>query len=339
MSFKELKIDSDSAAYQVLEDILANGLGEDFKVCFDNWPNLNLYLKGPQFESSLTTGVMKQVVELQKIINRTYAYITCGDLDATHLSQHERDLLELVVHVGEGSSDLNVKLQEAFTTILNKAADKMDAKHITAIVLGIGLMYFGGSAFNSYLEQRKEIRLSELQSNQKLAELDQLKFASEQDKKNQELLIRALETANNNQAGHITAMADELKNTVVKAASMARESKIQGVELSSSVAKELIANKRNVSEEVRLDGYYFIDRVDATDPDGFKLKIRADQDGQIIDAKVQDGTINKYTKVALSNAEWSKDKVRLLINAKKVKGEIKSAVVIDIDPEKLISKL
>tara|TARA_R110001599_G_scaffold339851_1_gene559743 strand:+ start:32071 stop:33102 length:1032 start_codon:yes stop_codon:yes gene_type:complete len=336
---RKLVIDSDDAAYKIISEILSNNLDNNFTVCFENWPNLNLYLKGGPFESSLTTGVMKQVIDLQKIINRTYAYITSGELDATHLSQKERDSLELVVHVAEGSSDLKVRLEEVFTKILRVAADKMEAKHIVTTMLGLGLMYFGESSFNSYLDMRKDIRLAELQSTQKLAELDQLKFASEQDKNNQTLLIEALDSVNKDRTAQLSVMSDELMNTVLKAASMAKESKIQGIQLSSSVAKELTSNKRNISEDVRLDGYYFIDRVDTTDPDGFKLKIRSDGDGLVIDAKVQDGTVNKYTRVALSNAEWSKDKVRLMINAKKVKGEIKSAVVIDIDPERLISKM
>ena len=157
----DIVIRSEEDAYEVLRRARDRELGPYNSIVFDGWPTLNLYLQGDKFHQSITPTVMKGLLEFQKGIYRSYAAAKY-DHPAKRLSEQERDDLEIRVDVNDGSSDLEINFQELATKLFEQMVGKMDSQDIAVTIITIAVLYFGTSAYRSFLESRKETRIKEI---------------------------------------------------------------------------------------------------------------------------------------------------------------------------------
>ncbi|MNN91402.1 hypothetical protein D3C81_2095150 [compost metagenome] len=82
---------------------------------------------------------------------------------------------------------------------------------------------------------------------------------------------------------------------------------------------------------MRLDGFYRIVRVDSSNPDEFKVKVRKHRTTDEFEATVEDTSLNEEKKEVLQYAEWERTTVFLNINAKVLDGAIKQAIVVGVE--------
>ena len=117
---------------------------------FDNWPQFQINIKGSRYNSTLTTTLMKSLVELQAHLNRIYAEVIYGK-SAKALTNEEREALEIVYKVEQGSSQVVADLAGFFTELGKNAMEKMTGRQVVTTVLGVAALFSAGSAYNSYL--------------------------------------------------------------------------------------------------------------------------------------------------------------------------------------------
>lgn len=325
----EYIIRSEDDAYELLKRISEDGVDlQGVQLKFDGWPKLQVHLVGEKYHQTITPTMMKGFIELQGAIYRSYALSKYGTPNIRHLTKEERDDLEVEVKVSDGSSNFEINLQDLFIKLIEMVGGKMEPIHIVTLVLGTGVMYFGTSALKSYLDHRKEVREKELKKEEQIAQIEALKFSSEQETERAKIMASLV-----NKTPHLENVeksAHDVQTALVKAIATADSGELSGVELNNDVARELTTNARRKSEEVRLDGRFNIVRVDSSDPDEFKVKIRDTRTGDILDATVQDESLNQTNKPILQEAEWSRKPVDLKINARVLRGEIRSAVVLEV---------
>lgn len=109
-----------------------------------NFEPLHIKLIGSQFHGSLTSSVMKGLVELQEGINRSYCLAKYGSDDLRKLTDVEIKKLELIVTIEEGSTDLLgdiTQLINSLKELLKDMTPKQKFSIIMAIIIGL-LGYF-----------------------------------------------------------------------------------------------------------------------------------------------------------------------------------------------------
>lgn len=311
----EFTIRNEEDIYQILQNYLDNqNYFHSVDVQVQSLPKLELRLTGEEFHSSITPTVMKAFIELQNGLNRAYSVARYGEANASLLTREEKGELEFVVKVEEGSSLFSIDASDTFIQLLERGIRQMNSTQITIALLAISVMYFGTSAFKSYLAHRREQRALEAKESQDLALIEQLKFASAQETERAGIIARL--AAREPVVRQIKAIADESKTEVVKKLGQAETICIgQDVEFSGDQAEELVKNVRRSSIEARLDGIYRIMAVDSSHPDEFKVTVQATDSGIRFTAVVQEDSVEQKYQRILQKNEWRKTPLFLQINA------------------------
>jgi hypothetical protein len=325
----DIVIKSEEDAYAILEMAARNEIGDYGAIRFDGWPTLSIYLKGEKFEQSITPTVMKGLLELQRGVYRSYASAKFNTPNR-RLSDQERDELEIKVSVGGGSSSFEINFQEIAVKLIEQLGPRMNPTEVLYTVVSIAVLYFGTSAYRSYLENRKDIRAREVSDETQRATLEAMKFASEQETK-RTAIIASL-ASQDQRVESIANIAHDAHTEVVKCLSAGTEAKLDGINLPPEVSEVLTQNARRQSSDVRLDGTYRILKLDWSDPVRFKVKVQNIKTGAQVDAEVQDDSLTGKYKDALKAAEWSRKPVILHINAKQIGDDvIRDATVISAE--------
>ncbi|KZY98737.1 MAG: hypothetical protein CMH97_10460 [Oceanospirillaceae bacterium] len=327
----EITIRSEQDAAALLERYFDNEIDQStpLSIQFDGWPVLTMRLEGEGFDQSITPSVMKGFIELQSAIYKAVAIERYGP--GGRLSQAERDELEFKIKVGKGSSIYNIDLQSLATTLINKAVPTMDPTTAAVTIVSLALVWAGRSAWNSYLDNRKNIRADELKSEVEREHLQTLQFMSEEETKRMALLQRVIEQVPT--VDNASRLTDDARGDVLKMLRRTESASIGEIDLDPEIAMTLAKNARRKSVEVRLDGEYRIIKNDITDPDAFKVRLRNTKNKSEVEARVQDDSVNDALKNRIQQAEWLREPIKLRINAKSLDGEIKNAVVIGLQEE------
>lgn len=150
---KEVVIRSESDALGIIEKAMAGQLSDDdsFLIKFDGWPIFDLDIEGDKYHSTVTTPMMKGLLEYQQVINRIFAD-NIYSKGARALTEEDRANLELTFKVAEGSSDIQAQLGAAFNKFGEKMIDKMTGRQLVITVVGLALIaacYFGHQTYTS----------------------------------------------------------------------------------------------------------------------------------------------------------------------------------------------
>ncbi len=207
----------------------------------------------------------------------------------------------------------------------------MDPTTAAVTIVSLALVWAGRSAWNSYLDNRKNIRADELKSEVEREHLQTLQFMSEEETKRMALLQRVIEQVPT--VDNASRLTDDARGDVLKMLRRTESASIGEIDLDPEIAMTLAKNARRKSVEVRLDGEYRIIKNDITDPDAFKVRLRNTKNKSEVEARVQDDSVNDALKNRIQQAEWLREPIKLRINAKSLDGEIKNAVVIGLQEE------
>ncbi len=277
---------------------------------------------------------MKSFIELQGLVHRSYAIAQYGTEDTRKLSKEERDELEIEVKVEEGSSIFEVDFQSVLMKFAETAGTAMTPEMTAVTILGLGVLWVGKTSYTGYLNYRKEVRMSEAKTEEQREVLTGILEQSKQETARLETLTKLL--IKQPALEQISRQTYDTKTEMLRGFSTAEKATVDEVTFSGEVAKELVTNARRKAVEKRLDGFYRIVRVDSSNPEEFRVKIRKHRSSQEFEAVVEDTSLDSEKKEVLQYAEWERTTVYLNINAKVLDGEIKQAVILGVlraDPE------
>lgn len=322
-----IKIKNEGDAFEAIERFLAGGAFPE-GIVLEGWPKLKVRLVGEKFHSSLTPSVMKSFIELQNLVYKSYAIAQYDTEDTRRLSKEERDELEIEVKVEEGSAIFEIDLQDVLLKFAEKAGETMPPELIVATILGLGVLWAGKTSYTAYLNYRKDIRASEAKTEEQRDVLSSVEAMSKQETARLEVLTKLLVAQPKLQT--VNREAYDTRTEMLRGFSTAEEATISEVVIPQDAAQELVTNARRKAVEKRLDGYYRITRVDSSNPDVFKVKVRRHKSLDEFEAVVEDTSLTGDKKEILQYAEWERTTVYLSINAKEMDGDIKQAVVLDV---------
>lgn len=190
----------------------------------------------------------------------------------------------------------------------------MNPTEVLYAVVSIAVLYFGTSAYKSYLENRKETRIKEVSDATQRETLEALKFTSAQETERTKIIAELAKK--DSRIENIERLAFDTHTQIVKSMTAATEAKLDGIQLSPAISEALTHNARKISNEIRLDGDYRLLKIDWSNPIRFRVKVLNITTGLQLDAYVQDDSITGKYKDAIKTAEWSRKAIRLQIDAK-----------------------
>jgi hypothetical protein len=324
----KLIIKDEDSAYALLENI-NNGIMYDSTVlCIDSFPVFNIHIEAEKFHQSITPRIMRGLVELQKSIYQSYATVQYNS-PSKRLSEEEKSSLEITINVKGGSSNFDIDVQQIAVEFIKLIGHKMNATQVISLVVSFFVLYFSKSAYNAYLNNKKEIRIKEISDETQRKTLESLQFMNQQETERAKLIISL--AGKSHQIENIYKLSDDAHTEITKAICNGEKVSIQGVEVNTSTAELLTRNSRRTSSEVRLDGIYKILRLDCSHTSKYKAKIQNIDHGTELDADIKDDSISFDQKELLQKSLLNRCPIFLSINALVWSDdEYHSAIIIEI---------
>lgn len=316
-------IKNEDDAYELLQEVLAGKY--DGPVKLDGWPHLKARLTGSQFHRSITPSVMRGYTELQNSLYKSYAATVFNDADVRHLTREEKESLELTVEVGDGSALYDVDLTKIINHLIDKVSSAMTPHELLLLLLGLGLLYTGQASLRHFINARKDVRMKELDKEERLESLRTIEAMSEKETERLKILTKAV--INSDKLQSIEPHASDATAELLKSFSSVDKAEIQGVQIEGEAIRELSLNARRKSEDAQIEGEYRVIRVDSSDPLLLRVKIKDENTDEIIEAAVQDELMSPTNRAALQNALFRRHSVFLTITGKMMEDKIKDAVI------------
>jgi hypothetical protein len=239
----------------------------------------------------------------------------------------EKRLFEFDVVVSDGSSIYDVDLTEIITRLGGEIVAKMSPELIALGVVGIALILAARSVWCAHIQARVERRREEIALEEKKAFLATQRFMSEEETRRLELLSRA------KQAMPVLSDIDELavdgRQALLKGLSVNGGGEVQDIPLSSELTTELTRSARQASREEAIHGVYDVLLVDTRFSEGFRVRLQDIGTGEEFFATLQDRLVSEEHYRAVQSAEWNKVPVRLTMRARRLRGKIVEAVILD----------
>lgn len=315
----ELVIRSEKDAFDLIKKALGKELGDDFELRFDNWPHVNVVLKGEEYQSTITPSLMQGLLDLQHGINRTYAQLVYSQPDARSLKDEDKDELEFKAKVEEGSSIVTVDLSGFAQKLAGDLVGKMDSTQLVILAVTGAALWAATTMYKHYVN-------GEVKKKEAAADADKLVKLSEQETERVQLITQALTKEPRLVPIEKNAAATSL--TLLRGVSDAESINLNGVKLTNDEAWSVVSTKRTASSEVQVNGNYRILSVDTSKDDEFRIKVRYLPDGREFWAKFRDDSLDKEHLKALQDAEWGKSTVYLSVNGTELRGQISSATIV-----------
>lgn len=325
----QLVIRNEDDAWQALEQALhGDGFPDALQLRFDGWPSFELVVQGRDWHSTVPTRIMPALIEVQKDISRAYAHIRYSEPNLRRLKDDERDSIEVVVKVKNGSSAYDADLWQQLTQLARAAIERMNGTEAVIAVLGVALTIMAPVMFKAWLNARtKEQRMAH---DLALAETDAANRValSEQETKRLQIMRQAaavepiVETARED--------AQATTNRLLKATRPGDTIGIGGVTVTSAEAQELVRPERERAKEVELRGQFAVLGCQNDKVAGFRIRVRSVADGAEFHAEVPlELPIDQQQ--AIRDAEWSKGSatrtVMLHLDAARLHDTIRNAIV------------
>jgi hypothetical protein len=312
---EKIFIRSADDAWQQLKLIAIGDVPENIELIFDGWPNYDVVIKGKDWNGTVPTRVMQPLLDLQQDVNRLFAQVYYGEANLRKLSDDDREALELIVKVKEGSSDYRAPLDKQLTEIAKKVVDKMDSRHLMQTMIGAALIWGSVEINKAWVSERQEAN-----------KVEQTVELSKQETERLKLFADALN--NRPVLGNTKADYETTQNRLLKALKPSDSVRTGGVELSGAQALEIIQTSRATSEDLDMQEDFYVLANDASRPGGFRIKVRRVADGVEFSAEVP-MELGQDEKTLIQEAEWSKAgrRVKLYISATQLRGKVVQATV------------
>lgn len=326
-----LDIDSEERAWTTLQMLLDNEIDiENSTLSFSNadWLKFSLYLKGERFEQSLTSSVMKGLVEYQFANYRSIALILKNRAHTGVLSDEQKDRFELIFKISAGSTGADADgkgIAEGLNSdALTEAVKKMTKGQIFLLILVFLVMSYGGGMYAEHLrgitdvekiraEDAKHARQTEADDKKEERHQETINKLIESDKHKSKLLERVIER--DEKAREIIVLQEEAADQILKNTNGAEYVVLQGRKITREKLDELNKQTRRRAQPVFFDAQFLIKSNSPLETGGFNLSLENVDTGETFVASLIDPLVIEKSQ-PIQKAEWNNKPVRLHIRAK-----------------------
>ena len=305
---------------KALEDQFEN---ENVRLNFKDWPRLRLEYKGEKFKGTITPDIAKALVELQEAMERVYMQAVHGTTSRVGLDQSEKRALELVATVEEGSSLIDVNLGNFAEKLAAEMVGKMSSTEIIIAVIGVSVVFTAGWAWKSHLKNRSEEKQLQLENESRLQ-------LSQQETERLRIVTDAMRRSPVVQTAD--KLVEEPRNAFIKSATEADTFTIQGgVSITGEEARQIYRAARISSQEVQLNGAYFIEGFQWTsDGETARVNLHNKDDGKKFMADLSVNALSADQKTRFKDSTFDRLEVYLSINGTVLHDKVTSARIVSV---------
>lgn len=318
-----IRIASEAQAFEVLQRALADEFtGTNVRLNFDGWPVLTIELEGEGYRSTITAPMAEGLVELQRAMYRAYARLVKGASSAASLTNEEKASIQFKAKVEDGCSLIKVDMADFAVKVALAAVGKMTPTDLVITIVSLAAIAGGTLAYRSFLKARSEDKKIELATQERMT-------LSANERARQEQLVSALTREPRLQ--QVSDDFDDARIEILKGVADAKSIELQGTPLTNFEARAIAATPRQKAQEVRLDGVYYIHRIDWSRPDEARLSL-VGQEAQTREflATLDTLDLSAARKAILQEAEWERRTLHLTINGTRLRGEITTARIVGV---------
>ncbi|MDC9726967.1 MAG: hypothetical protein PSN35_03925 [Candidatus Thioglobus sp.] len=312
-----IQITNEDQALELLEQI-KNGTSIDrHDIKFDNWPKVEIVLRGEDFDGSIPTRIMPPILALQKQIHQVYATVKYGVDSDKRLSKEDRESSELIVTIDKGSSIFTIKLDDTLNNVIKKAISEMTTTQVLSLVLGAGVIYSANSMWKDYLNHQARIH-----------EMDIRVEVSQEETRRLELMQGIIN--NNVTLSGFNQNMNRLRSDMLKKMQDRDQFVINNTPvIQGNEAKQLVKPAKVEPVEDRIDGTFkILDVASGRIPGGYKVHVENIDTKEKLLISVPADTLTDEQKTKLQDGEWNKKPLDMQINVRKLRGQIKKATLI-----------
>lgn len=312
-------ISSHEDAYALVERALSGELeNELLDIDFaGDWSTLRIKVEGENYHASLNGRLVRTLSDLQTQLNRLYAHAAYGK-SAKALSNDEREEIELIFQVSEGSTDIWADLGTWATSIADTAIDKMTGTEIVIVVLGMGLIWAGSRALQQHNERKQQESDQEQESRRHEATL-------RAETERHERLIEQMASQNETVRMALHERA-QFEHNVLKATPTADSVDIGGRKFGRAEIEDASRSERQTTELRRRDGIYYVSGI-VTKAEGFNVSLE-DAEGTAFRAELSRGKLDEEELEDLWSALRDSTPINLQLTARVRDDAIFSATII-----------
>ncbi len=311
----DLVIRSEEDAWLALERATSgDGFQDDVHLVCDGWPVFKMDVKGKDWSSTVPTRIMSPFLDVQRDINRAYASVRYGTPNLRKLKDEERDDIEVVVKVGEGSSLFDAELWKQLNTIAEAAVLRMNGNQVVITVLGIGLMLTAPVLYRAWLAHRQREKEMETQI-----------ALSDRETERMRIFAEAL-----GRQPILEATKEDISDTRNRMLKVVRPGDVMTtgtVPVPAEEAAALVHPERARAEDHFMEGEFVVLGNRTDKGEGFRITLRSLENDMTLQADVPP-ELPYHQQQLIQDAEWGKKKVLLSINASLLRGKVSDAVVI-----------
>lgn len=324
MNMEQMVVKSEEQAWKLLEEALLQHGNFGIQLRFDAWPTFKITLEGEDFHGTIPTRVMPPILELQKNIHRAYCKVKYNTDDIRSLKEDEREALELIVEIHEGSTDFIVDLAK----VLNEIAETtgMNGIEMVFLLLGMGVIWTSRLGWKDWLvkQERKHQQCTTVS-------------LSEEETKRAELLQKTTEKVA--EVAETAIQMNEFRSSMVKRMKNKDVLQSDGEEIINGAHAKVVASEpKEVAKEVRLDGDYRIDEVKFPKEFGgeYRFLITSSDSQRSFYVVAAPTVLNEQQIQALQDSSFKVRTARMQINGKELRGNITRADLVGIELEQSV---
>ncbi|MFM2480144.1 hypothetical protein [Celerinatantimonas sp. YJH-8] len=291
-----------------------------------SWPKFVIHIQGEDFKGTIPTRIMPALLNLQKEVHKVYCISNYGDDNLRHLTKDDREKLELVVKVNDGSSIFETLLQDPILKTLQDAVGKMTPSEITLVLIVFGVCATSVVFWRSWLAQKGKEK-----------ELEQTIELSQLEKEKMEIVQRA---AKHNPACDLIMQGlGDLRSDILtklrpqdklEVSADTADENLPSFMITGDTANELVSKPREKAVERKIEGEYFLRAADFSKIDHVRLDVEDIKTGYQFHADVPLGVLGADQEEALKDHSWERHPIQLAMLVKERHGYYSSAKVISV---------
>lgn len=292
---------------------------KQFKI--SDWSPQLLYFPEEEIGHSVRPALARAVTEFHASISKAYALAVYGKPNRLLLRKEDRDALDLIFVVTDGSNGLEA-MAKAIENLTEKMVSKMTGKQITGIIAAIILLYFGADTAKYFYASSLEAKAEKISSDERI-------FLSEQETERMKLLKDAMDKFGIDPS--MTDEAEEGLKALTRPATQENVTRIRGVELNNRQANVILSTDNKNKEGKRLDGDYRVVDINTETEDGFFVRLQDVETNQEIPAYANYSELTQEDIHTIFAVAEEKSALYALVNAFFVGEKITKAYIVRAD--------
>lgn len=299
---------------------------------FNGWPKVNLDIKGERYHSSLPTKLMEGLIGFQQEVDKAYASLLYGASNRQRLTNADKDILELVFTIKEGSTGASSgdgSWFNGFWDKLDVVCNDMTGTQKTSILVIVTLAIGGYFATKTFTDAQTKQHAEEQRTEQITALTDMNNKTVEAMRDS--LMSKALELAPaSSGAQKVVEHMEEGYKSVVKSVQDADELYIGDTKFNKAQIHTISAKPDVVNEVDEVTGAFFIDSISKKRSDYLNVSVQGVDSELSFNIKVDRSFLKDDENAALHEAFYNETSIKLKYQAKLKNGEIADARLIHV---------